>query len=208
MRETSSSSSAILWSVVSNVSSKNAPLVAGKPIAEILVEGELSPFEHEALYKLLKKHFRLEQPSYSELLDETIGTRLNIIFHHPDDRSFFVSVFQEDWRDLKELFKQIRYRRGRLGAAFTLTFVDEKVRLTFSSGVLDDEELGSAMDQIAHLTSIVGQMLRSETMAEPLGQVETWYDRRSDRWQGFRGVGLSDRKEYVFDEPLFRWKTG
>ncbi len=179
-----------------------------RPIAEILVEGELSPFEHEALYKLLKKHFRLEQPSYSELLDETIGTRVNIIFHHPYDRSFFVSVFQEDWRDLKELFKQIRYRRGRLGAAFTLTFVDEKVRLTFSSGVLDDEELGSAMDQIAHLTSIVGQMLRSETMAEPLGQVETWYDRRSDRWQGFRGVGLSDRKEYVFDEPLFRWKTG
>jgi hypothetical protein len=30
-----------------------------KPFAEILVEGELSPFEHEALYKLLKKHFRL-----------------------------------------------------------------------------------------------------------------------------------------------------
>ena len=29
-----------------------------KPVAEILVEGELSPFEHEALYKLLKKHFK------------------------------------------------------------------------------------------------------------------------------------------------------
>jgi len=25
------------------------------PVAEVLVEGELSPFEHEALYKLLKK---------------------------------------------------------------------------------------------------------------------------------------------------------
>jgi hypothetical protein len=45
-----------------------------RPVVEVLVEGELSPFEHEALYKLLKKHFRLEQPVYSELLDETIGT--------------------------------------------------------------------------------------------------------------------------------------
>jgi hypothetical protein len=45
-------------------------------------------------------------------------------------------------------------------------------------------------------------------MVEPLGQVETSYDRRSDRWQGFRGVGLTDKKEYVFDESLFRWKTG
>jgi hypothetical protein len=185
----------------------SSPSVVSKPVAEVLVEGELSPFEHEALYKLLKKHFRLEQPSYSDLLDETVGTRVNIIFHHPYDRRFFTDILQDDWRRLKELFKQIRYRRGRLGAAFTLSFADEKVRLIFSSGVLDDEELGSAMDQIAHLTSIVGQMLRSETMVEPLGQVETWYDGKSDRWQDFRGVGLNDRKEYVFDESSFRWKT-
>src|SRR5438128_7426256 len=158
-----------------------------RPIAEVHVEGELSPFEHEALYKLLKKHFRLEQPSYSELLDETIGTRVNIIFHHPYERSFFTSVFQEDWRDLKDLFKQIRYRRGRLGAAFTLTFVDEKIRLTFSSGLLGDEELGSAMDQIGHLTGIVGQMMRTEKMVEPIEKVETSYDGRTDRLQGFWG---------------------
>jgi hypothetical protein len=179
-----------------------------KPLAEILVEGELSPFEHEALYRLLKKHFRLEQPAYSELLDETVGTRVNIIFHHPYDRSFFTDILQDDWRRLKELFKQIRYRRGRLGAAFTLTFTDEKIRLIFSSGLLGDEELGSAMDQIGHLTGIVGQMMRPETMVERLERVETSYDRKSDRWQGFRGLGLSDKKEYVFDESLFRWKTG
>jgi hypothetical protein len=193
---------------VSNVSSKNASLVAGKPVAEVLVEGELSPFEHEALYRLLKKHFRLEQPSYSELLDETIGTRVNIIFHYPYDRSFFSSVFQKDWRGLKDLFKQIRYRRGRLGAAFTLTFADEKLRLTFSLGLLGDEELGSAMDQIAHLTGIVGQMLSPETMVERLERVETSYDMKTDRWQGFRGISLTNKREYVFDESLFRWKTG
>ena len=193
---------------MSNVSSKNALLVAGKPVAEILVEGELSPFEHEALYKLLKKHFRLEQPAYSDLLDEDIGTRVNIVFNHPYDRVFFTDILQHDWRGLKELFKQIRYRRGRLGAAFTLTFNDEKVRLVFSLGLLGDEELGSAMDQIAHLTGIVGQMLHSGTMVEPLERVEASYDKKTDRWQGFQGIGSTDRKGYVFDESLFRWKTG
>jgi len=180
----------------------------GRPVAEVLVEGELSPFEHEALYKLLKKHFRLEQPAYSELLDETVGTRVNITFHHSYDRSFFADIFQEDWRGLKELFKQIRYRRGRLGAAFRLTFVDKKFQLVFSTGLLGDEELGSAMDQIGHLTGIVGQMMRPETMAEPLSQIETSYDRKTDRWQAFRGVGLADKKEYFFDESLFRWRSG
>ena len=63
-------------------------LDASKTIAEILVEGELSPFEHEALYRLLKKHFRLEQPSYVDLLDETLGSRVNIMFH---------SLLKLDW---------------------------------------------------------------------------------------------------------------
>ena len=178
-----------------------------KPAAEVLIEGELSPFEHEALYKLLKKHFRLEQPSYSELLDETVGTRVNVVFHHPYERSFFTDILQDDWRGLKDLFKQIRYRRGRLGAGFTLTFINQKVRLVFSLGLLGQEELGSATDQIAHLTGIVAQMMRPETMIEPLGQVEASFDMRTDRWQGFRGIGLADKKEYVFDENLFRWKT-
>ncbi|TMI60712.1 hypothetical protein E6H14_00075 [Candidatus Bathyarchaeota archaeon] len=64
-----------------------------------------------------------------------------------------------------------------------------------------------SMDQIRHLTGIVGQMMCSEIMAEPLGQIETSYDRRTDRRQGFRGIGLADKKEYVFDENFFRWKT-
>ena len=179
-----------------------------KPAAEVLIEGELSPFEHEALYKLLKKHFRLEQPVYSDLLDETVGTRVKIVFHHPYDRSFFTAILQDDWRGLKDLFKQIRYRRGRLGAEFNLTFIDQKMRLVFSLGLLGDEELGSAMDQIGHLTGIVGQMLRPETMIEPLEKIETSFDRSTDRWQDFRGVGLNDRRGYVFDELTFRWKTG
>ena len=70
------------------------------PVAEVLVEGELSPFEHEALYKLLKKHLLLEQQDYSELLDETIGTRVNIIFHRPyapsSGRPMF-SMLKLDW---------------------------------------------------------------------------------------------------------------
>jgi len=75
-------------------------LGVSKPVAEILVDGELSPFEHEALYKLLKKHFGLEQRSYVDLLDETIGTRVNIIFHHPYEPSSgrpMFSMLKLDW---------------------------------------------------------------------------------------------------------------
>jgi hypothetical protein len=185
---------------------REAVTVPEKPLAEVLVEGELSPFEHEALYRILRKSFRLEHPSYAELVDEDLATRVNVTFHYPYVTTIFTDVLQENWRDLKELLRQVRYRRGKAGAAVTFTFIGDNRRLVFRSGVLEEKELSSAMDQIGHLTGILGQMLRSETMEKPLELVEAQYDKKSDRWHEFKGFGSSDRSEsYVFDESVFRW---
>src|SRR5438034_6071745 len=181
------------------------PLATGeKPQAEVVVEGELSPFEHEALYRLIRKSFRLEQPSYRELSDEDLATRVNVVFHHPYSRTIFTDVLQEDWRDLKELFKQITYRRGRAGAAFTLTFIAPETRISFKSGALGEKELGSALDQVGHLTMIIAQMLRPEKMDKPVEKIETVYDKKSDRWHEFQATSSADEK-YDFDETLSRW---
>ncbi|HVH15404.1 MAG TPA: hypothetical protein VNA15_06770 [Candidatus Angelobacter sp.] len=185
---------------------REAVTVPQKPLAEVLVEGELSPFEHEALYRILRKGFRLEHPSYTELVDEELATRINVTFHYPYNPTIFTDVLQENWRDLKELLRQVRYRRGKAGAAVTFTFISDDHSLVFRSGTLEEKELSSALDQIGHLTGILGQMLRPETMEKPLALVEAEYDRRSDRWHGFKGFDSSDRNEsYVFDESVFRW---
>ena len=185
---------------------REAVTVPEKPLADVLVEGELSPFEHEALYRILRKGFRLEHPSYTELLDEDLATRVNVTFHYPYVATIFTDVLQENWRDLKELLRQVRYRRGKAGAAFTLTFIDDGRRLVFKSGALEEKELSSALDQIGHLTGILAQMLRPETMEKSLQLVEAHYDRKSDRWHEFKGFDSLDQKQsYVFDESIFRW---
>ena len=179
-----------------------------KPLVEVLVEGELSPFEHEALYQILKKRFRLEQPSYVEFPDEDLATRINLVFHHPYNSDLFTSVLQVSWRDLKDLIKQIRHRRGRAGAAFNLTFIGRETRLVFRSGTLGHEEMSSALDQVGHLTGLIHQMVRPETMSEPLGLIECSFDKVSDRWHDFRGFSLADEKKvYRFSETEFRWTS-
>jgi len=189
-----------------SLTAREAVTVPEKPLAEVLVEGELSPFEHEALYRILRKGFKLEHPSYTELVDEDLATRINVTFHYPYTTTIFTDVLQENWRDLKELLRQVRYRRGKAGAAVTFNFLGQKNNLVFKSGVLEEKELSSALDQIGHLTGILGQMLRSETMEKPLVLVETEYDKSSDRWHKFKGFASSDRNEsYVFDESSFRW---
>ena len=185
---------------------REAVTVPEKPLADVLVEGELSPFEHETLYRILRKGFRLEHPSYVELLDEDLATRVNVTFHYPYVATIFTDVLRENWRDLKELLRQVRYRRGKAGAAFTLSFIGDGRRLVFKSGVLEEKELSSALDQIGHLTGILAQILRPETMEKPLQLVEAHYDRKSDRWHEFKGFDSLDQKQsYVFDESIFRW---
>ena len=189
-----------------SLTAREAVTIPEKPLAEVLVEGELSPFEHETLYRILRKGFRLEHPSYTELLDEDLATRINITLHHPYASTIFTDVLRENWRLLKELLRQVRYRRGKAGAAVTLSFIGEENTLVFKSGILEEKELSSALDQIGHLTGILGQMLRPETMDKPLERVEAAYDKKSDRWHEFKGFASGDQNEsYVFDESVFRW---
>ncbi len=182
------------------------PVEVDKPVAEVLVEGELSPFEHEAVYQLLRKHFQLGQPVYSSNPNEDLGTRIHLTFHHAYDQNFFQDIIREDWRELKDFFRQISYRRGSVGAAFSVAFVDKKIWTVFSIENVSGESLGSALDQLGHLTGIVGQMIGADRMVEPLIRIEMLYDKGSDRWRAVRGLGLAGKTEFVFDETLFKWK--
>jgi hypothetical protein len=176
-----------------------------KPVVEILVEGELSPFEHEALYRLFRKKFKLEHPRYMDLPDEDLTTRVNITFHHPYTNELFANLLQEDWRELKEILKNIRHRRGGAGAAFNITFREGKKQLVFKTGRLEENEVKSAIEQIGYLTSIVRQMTRPETMKHSLDLVECTFDPATDRWHEFKGANNSDRTAWRFDETRFQW---
>src|SRR5438046_9739810 len=189
-----------------SLTAREAVTVSEKPLAEVLIEGELSAFEHEAFYRMLRKRLQLEHPSYTERVDADLATRVNVTFHYPYVTTIFTDVLQENWRDLKELLRQIRYRRGKAGAAVTLSFLGEKNKLVFKSGVLEEKELSSALDQIGHLTGILGQMLRPETVDKPLELVEAVNDKKADRWHEFKGFASADQNQsYVFDESVFRW---
>src|SRR6266581_5933687 len=178
-----------------------------RPGAEVLVEGELSPFGHERIFQILKKRFTVSQPSYVELPDEDLATRITIIFQHQYSSSFFTQVFTDGWRELKGILKEVRHRRGGAGAAFNLVFADNSVRLIFKIGLLDSDQVSSALDQIGHLTSIVKKIADSWTAKEPLGVFECIFDGRTDRWHEFRGHGFSGQPSLRFDEEKFVWTT-
>ena len=131
---------------------------------------------------------------------------MNITFHHAYSAVFFTQVFRENWRDLKGLLREIRHRRGRAGAAFNLTFIDKDARLVFRSGLLDSEEMSSAIDQVGHLTSIINRITGLWEIVEPFRLIECSFDKGSDRWHNFIAFTLSDEKRvYIFDDEISKW---
>ena len=176
-----------------------------KPVAEFHVEGELSPFEQERIFQILKKRFLVSQPDYVELPDENLVTRVTITFRYPYNSNFFAQVFMEGWRDLKDILREVRYRRGGAGAAFNLVFIDIYTSIKFMTGLLDSYQLGSALDQIGHLTSILRKIIEFGTGGEALDRVECVFDGLSDRWQALRGYGSTTGSSYRFDERDSIW---
>ena len=103
------------------------------------------------------------------------------------------------------MLREVAHRRGRAGAAFNLTFVDQETRLVFRSGLLNEDETSSALDQVGHLTGIINR-IKSDSSTEPLGLIECSFDKKSDRWQDFHGFTLSSQKRaYTFDDANFKW---
>ena len=174
-----------------------------KPRAEVVVEGELSPFEHEVLYRTLRKSLQVAQPSYKPLEDEEVATRVNLIFHYPYNKTFFSEVLRESWRELKDLAKQVSHRRGKAGAAFNVHFLSPEIQIVFRTGMVSEREAASAFDQIGHLTPVINRMLLPETTTKPVELLETSFDRKSDTWEHFRGY--SSGEEFAFDDSTFRW---
>jgi len=191
--------------------SREATSLAGptteKPRAEFQVEGELSPFEHERIFQILKKRFRVSEPSYLDLPDENLVTRVSITFYHPYDLSFFSEILTDGWRDLKGILKEIRHRRGGAGAAFNLIFTHEKTRLIFKTGLLDSEQNDSALDQVGHLTSIVAKTTQSLNLNVPIDRFECTFDGKTDRWNDFRAFPGSADRSFRFDDEKSVWTS-
>jgi hypothetical protein len=140
-----------------------------------------------------------------ESTSDDLTILINLTFHYPYNNGFFIEVLGGNWRDLKALLKQIQYRRGKAGAAFKLRFIGDEKELTFNPGTLDEDAVSSAIDQIGHLTGIIGQIMGSQAAGNPVRFVEAFFDKGSDRWNKFTGLSMNKNQEFTFDEKSFRW---
>ena len=123
----------------------------------------VSPFEIEVIFKTLSKFslvdekILIEEPNYVSVL--------NIEFPVPYDEYFFQSFGLDSWQNIKDLFKEMKRRRGRKGLKILLSFsgitTDTNSKLVFSLTSEIGAQFEYAIEKIEHMIDAINIQIKN-----------------------------------------------
>lgn len=123
----------------------------------------VSPFEIEVIFKTLSKFslvdekILVEEPNYVSVL--------NIEFPVPYDEYFFQSFGLDSWQNIKDLFKEMKRRRGRKGLKILLSFsgipTDTNSKLVFSLTSEIGAQFEYAIEKIEHMVDAINIQIKN-----------------------------------------------
>jgi len=123
----------------------------------------VSPFEIEVIFKTLSKFslvdekILVEEPNYVSVL--------NIEFPVPYDEYFFQSFGLDSWQNIKDLFKEMKRRRGRKGLKILLSFsgipTDTNSKLVFSLTSEIGAQFEYAIEKIEHMIDAINIQIKN-----------------------------------------------
>ena len=127
---------------------------------KILVKGDISPFEQEALYNYCSNIFTLlnwdnEQLDYN---DEHV-TDISFFINSDFSSEFFENINEKNWNELLSLLKDIRKRRGSHSVHVHLIFNGSNSNINIHCTSSDKECFNQSLDTIKFI--LIGTALVS-----------------------------------------------
>ena len=142
----------------------------------------VSPFEIEVMFKTLSKFslvdekILIEEPNYVSVL--------NIEFPVPYDEYFFQSFGLDSWQKIKDLFKEMKRRRGRKGLKILLSFsgitTDTNSKLVFSLTSEIGAQFEYAIEKIEHMIDAINIQIKNLETKKQL--ISYTYDAITMKW--------------------------
>lgn len=153
----------------------------------------LSLGEIEILFNMLRDPFEVDEKS-EEKPDENYVSVIKLGFPFPYDKSFFKTFGMERWEQIKEILKNLKWRRGKKGVKLTLSFGTNPIVL-FAVHTKNDKIFGKALDTIEYLMDVILFQIDVKRLPMDVREVYYEFDENEYRWYPRKGVG---EKEYVF----------
>ena len=142
----------------------------------------ISPWEIEVLYGFLNSHFTIIQDEI-EANDENFVSFLDIDIPLQFNEAFFQWFDFKRWEKVKEVFKEMKRRRGSGNALKIVINFSGNPKIIFTIDTEDKQWFDNALEKIDFVLELLPYHLDPEKIPVGVSQIIYKFDPESIRWR-------------------------
>jgi hypothetical protein len=160
----------------------------------------LSIGEIEILFNMLRDPFEVAE-KVEECPEEGFVSAVSLFIPLPYDNNFFKTFGMDRWDQIKEVLKNLKWRRGKKSVKLVLRFGREPV-ISFTIHAERDKLFAKALDTIEYLMDVI--LLQIDTKNLPPNIVEVRYEFDENDYRWYPSMAIGDREFYYVNNE---WKA-
>lgn len=168
-----------------------------------LKHSRLSLGEIEILFNMLSNPFDVSEEAVD--VDESYVSMISIDLPIAYSRDFFKTFGMDRWERIKEVLKNIKWRRGKKDLQLSLRFSGKPI-VAFSFDTDDDRTFGKALDTIEYLMDVILFQIDAKRLPSEVYEVSYGFDVENLRWCPTKATGINAEYRFSNDEWVIRQK--
>ena len=168
-----------------------------------LKHSRLSLGEIEILFNMLSNPFDVSEEAVD--VDEGYVTMISIDLPIAYSRDFFKTFGMERWESIKEVLKNIKWRRGKKELQLSLRF-GGKPMVAFSFDTDDNKTFGKALDTIEYLMDVILFQIDAKRLPSEVSEVSYGFDKENFRWYPIKATTSNTEYHFSNDEWVIQQK--
>jgi hypothetical protein len=162
----------------------------------------LSQGEVEVLFNMLSNPFDVSEEAIEEI-DESYVSMISVDLPIAYGKTFFKTFGMDRWEGIKEVLKNLKWRRGKKGFQLSLRF-NGNPAVAFSLNTDDNKTFGKALETIEYLMDVILFQIDSKRLPSDVSEVSYEFDRENFRWYPAKALGNNAEYHYVNDEWMIQ----
>jgi len=155
----------------------------------------ISPWEIEVIYGFLNSRFAISQEEI-EPHDNDYVSFLDVDIPLAFNEEFFKWFDYRRWEKIKDIFKEMKRRRGSGNAIkIQLNFLGEP-KIVFILDIEDKRRYDNAIEKIDFVLELLPYHLNPEKLPSDIIEIRYRFDTESVRWR--LNSAISHNKKYIF----------
>lgn len=155
----------------------------------------ISPWEIEVLYGFLNSHFTIIQDEI-EINDENFVSFLDIDIPLQFNEEFFQWFEFKRWEKIKEVFKEMKRRRGSGNALKIVINFSGNPKIVFTIDIEDRQWFDNALEKIDFVLELLPFHLDPKKLPSEITKIVYKFDSESIRWR--LDTASTKNKKYTF----------